>query len=95
MLFSHHIPSLPHQGPSAYVEVLLKDVPGALCLLYEASELQVLVDGGLKFLKAPLKAPEGPAGKEALQDAAVLTASALFALAEELSQPGTVCVGGV
>ncbi len=79
---------MQHQVPSAYVEVLLKDVPGALCLLYEATELQVLVDAGLKFLNAT----GIPVNKEAVEDAAVLTASALFTLAEELSQPGMVRV---
>lgn len=63
----------------------MRDVPGALCLLYEAGAMQVLIDAGLKFLRG------GQAVPSACRDAAVLTASALFQLAEELTKPGTVC----
>lgn len=73
-----------YQGSSAYVEVLLRDVPGALCLLYEAGSMQALIDAGLKFLDG------APAAPSACRDTAVLTASALFQLAEQLAKTGTV-----
>lgn len=70
------------------MEVLLRDVPGALCLLYEAGAMQVLIDAGLKFLSGAQAVPA------ACRDAAVLTASALFQLAEELAKPGNVRLAG-